>query len=769
MAPRVLAEARRPIAVAIFAAVVYLALHVPFLAWAPDDIDATNFMLALRHFDLREHQPHPPGYPVFIAMAHVARAAIEAAGSVATVPPADTLDVYALALCSALFGALTIFPLVAMWRTVDGNGGCALFAALLTMSAPLFWYTGVRPLSDLPGLAAAVASLALLTPVILERETMSPARRVFAGVVVAGLAAGIRAQTLWLTAPAIVLTAAVMLWRRDLRVLAFATAGLALGVTVWAVPFLVVAGGWRTYLELLSAQAADDFRGAILAANFSVRELAFALRDTFVLPWGRPVLAVPVLSLAIAGGLRLLRERPRAAALIAIVFGPYLVLHLLFHSTSETRYAIPLLLPVAFLASCGLMPCTRWRMAVGAALVAVAVTTSMGPIMAQARFGSPVARVWADVSDALRHTTNRPVIGMHHAVQRQLRFARFEEPPLQAPARYEWLAVVDHFRSGGESPVWFLASVRRSDLALFDSAARRTVHEYRWTFASQAVLGAVRPRGVVWYEINRPGWMAGEGWALTPETRGVAERSRRSPGTGGAVAYIARRPEPVVLMIGGRNLGGPCQTPARLEALLEGRQIGEWHIPAGQPFAYFVDLPAGALGGEGYAELRLRASDLSGAGAGVDVALEQFDAQSGRRPVVALGQGWHEPELEPDTGQRWRWTRQRAVMTVRNFGRDVVLAIKADDPTRTLGRAVTVQVRAAGRLIATHRFDHDIDWHVPIASDVIGRSQGGVTLITEAAVTPDQTRGKGDKRELALRVFDLDVEFDDVLTAGGSR
>jgi hypothetical protein len=37
----------------------------------------------------------------------------------------------------------------------------------------------------------------------------------------------------------------------------------------------------------------------------------------------------------------------------------------------------------------------------------------------------------------------------------------------------------------------------------------------------------------------------------------------------------------------------------------------------------------------------------------VDVSLEQFDVQSGRRPVVGLAKGWYEPELESATGETW--------------------------------------------------------------------------------------------------------------------
>jgi hypothetical protein len=539
-------------------------------------------------------------------------------------------------------------------------------------------------------------------------------------------------------------------------------AGLAAVLSVWVVPLLLAAGGWRSYVDLLTAQAASDFRGAILAVSFSARQGAFALRDTFVLPWGTPWLAIPMLALALTGAVRLLRERPRALLLIVAVFAPYLVMHLLFHSTEETRYAIPMVIPVAWLAAQALGQAGRPGFVAGLAVAVAAVVSSMGPVVSQARSGSPLARAWADIDGAMARAPTHPAIGMHHSVARQLRFVPFTAPPLDAPARYEWLAVVDHFRGGDRRPVWFLANASRSDLALFDPAAVQRVREYRWDFAPQALLGGARPSAAVWYEIARPGWMAGEGWSLTPETRGVSQRSRRSPFAGGSVAYIARRREAATLLIGGRNLGGPCGTSALLRATLDDTPLAEWTIPAGEPFVFLTDLPSGVLDGpSGYAELRLHAVEASGSGSAVDVALEQFDIQSGSRPVLALAHGWYEPELEPMTGESWRWAGQRAVMIVRNFERDVVLNITADDPTRTLGRGIALQVRARDRVVANQHFDRRIQWAVPIPAGLIEQAGGTLTLISDAVFIPSRTQRNGDDRELSLRVLNIDAGFGD--------
>ena len=57
-------------------ALAYVAAHLFFLPQSLEDIDSINFALGLRHFDPALHQPHPPGYPLYIALGHLSLAAI---------------------------------------------------------------------------------------------------------------------------------------------------------------------------------------------------------------------------------------------------------------------------------------------------------------------------------------------------------------------------------------------------------------------------------------------------------------------------------------------------------------------------------------------------------------------------------------------------------------------------------------------------------------------------------------------------------------------
>ena len=67
----------RPVLAITILAGVYLAAHLWSLAPALEDIDSINFGMGLRYFAPELHQPHPPGYPVYMPMGRVSLWVIE--------------------------------------------------------------------------------------------------------------------------------------------------------------------------------------------------------------------------------------------------------------------------------------------------------------------------------------------------------------------------------------------------------------------------------------------------------------------------------------------------------------------------------------------------------------------------------------------------------------------------------------------------------------------------------------------------------------------
>ena len=132
----------------------------------------------------------------------------------------------------------------------------------------------------------------------------------------------------------------------------------------------------------------------------------------------------------------------------------------------------------------------------------------------------------------------------HYALRRPLQAADRHRCRIVEPRRqYEWLGPVDYWRGGGTRAglVSGRSAPHRSGADRSAEPARRRP-AIRWAVADRPELSGTRPLGADWYRLRPPGWFAGEGWSLTPETGGHRAGARRPgpitarsrPGCGGA-------------------------------------------------------------------------------------------------------------------------------------------------------------------------------------------------------------------------------------------
>ena len=756
----------------------FAAAHLPFLASFTEDIDSVNFVLGVHDFDVSRHQPHPPGYPAFIALGKLGAFMFGGGTSLASAARG-------LALVGVVFGALTAWPLFFLLRVIEGRDDVALAATALTLSSPLFWFSAARPMSDVPGLAVALAAMALLAVALVRQQKAAreaaiehrairaadlaaSGRPLVLGALVAGLAVGMRSQTAWLTLPLL----ALVLIDRTGRGAAGAWLGSAmtfgLGVIAWLVPLLVASGGPRRYLDALGAQGAEDFAGVdMLWRNPTPRRLLDGLLDTFVEPWASSALAIVVLAAATAGVVAVIRGRRRAAYVMAVAAIPYAVFHLLFHETFTTRYALPLVPLVAYLAARGLaVPGPLVLRAGAAGLVAASLALTAPALAAYAELGSPLGRAVADVREALRrHDAGSRALMMDLPFAIALRQEAFAADRIPTVKNGQWLQLARYWERGGSSPVWYLAEPgpdgldRRHELALVDPAAKRLRQAYRWPFDEARFLGGVRPSTVDWYEVTDPGWFALEGWALTPQTAGVARRDGRGPAQGGATALVRRRPGAATLMIGGRNLGAAGTTDVRFSVSIDGVESDQWVVaPAPGFFLRWVDLPPGSLAGEGrHAQLVVRAEPADRSGAAVDAAVEQFDLQDAGALAWGYGDGWHELEYSPRTGRHWRWTSAQAIIQLAGAVSDLRVVVRGRSPLEDFDAPPEVQLSAAGDVLGRWSPDDDFTWTVMVPARSWQESAGRLVLRTSRVFVPRDRLGGGDGRSLGLRIEDVRV------------
>jgi len=190
--------------------------------------DAVQFALALREFDIAKHQPHPPGYLLYVGL-----------GRLLNIPLADpNLAYVSLAM---LFSAATTVTVYWLARVLYGRATAGSAAALLAVS-PLFWFYGSVGLTY-AGEAFGASLVAAFAYGALRGNT----RFLYGGAVALGLAGGIRPSVLALLFPLCVGCALVGI--RGARRLALAAMLMLGAVLSWFLPMVWLTGGLDAYLR----------------------------------------------------------------------------------------------------------------------------------------------------------------------------------------------------------------------------------------------------------------------------------------------------------------------------------------------------------------------------------------------------------------------------------------------------------------------------------------------------------------------------------------
>jgi len=733
-------------------AAAFLALHLPYLPASLEDLDSVNFALGLRNFDVAQHQPHPPGYPVFIA-----------AGKIVHLVVRD--EAKALALISVAGGAIGVLAIGWLFRRLDEDAppSWSVAATAVAITAPLYWFTAARPLSDAGGLGAALAVQALT---ISARSVPALALAGFG----AGLAIGIRSQVLWLAVPLLIVRALEARgWgqaesARDrlapsptLRAAVVTVAGAA-GVLLWFVPLVVVSGGPAAYVRVLSNQGAEDFGNVtMLWTTHNLRAVRDTLYYAFIAPWATWTVATAVLLFAAMGIIWLWRHNRRGLALLAVAFGPYLAFDLVFQEAFTSRYAAPVVVPLAFLAVAGARVLPRGSGLAAAAVLALFDAHVGGTsIAAYSREKAPAFRLLDDMRTAARGLTQPPVIAMDRRNWFDFRRPRVWDgaglpPPLAAPPQHEWLEPVKYWTSGGRAPVWFVVDPKR---AAIDLVQHGEPAQYRWPLEHPALISGARPDEMDWYRVDRPEWYVGEGWALTPEAAGVAAADRRGLQFGEIHAGVSQLAFGQ-LMIGGRSFDSTLRP--RLTATLDGLVVLDRTLQPGP----FLDFVHGGTGGD-YAALTITTTPRA------PVAIEQFDASKSRL-LFGFGDGWHEQEFNPSTGARWRWLSERGELrfadlpgerlTDRTLPRHLyALHLAGESPRKYFSRGSRLVIRFKGTVVFDRVLDDDFSVDVPIDIRIGDGSQPIVLETDQIYVPAERSRRTQDRRHLGLRIFKCDLK-----------
>jgi hypothetical protein len=292
-------------ALALVFAGLTLASRWPYRVRLLPTWDAVQFALALERYDVVRHQPHPPGYILYVGLGRLA--------SVLLGDPAATLG--GLAIVASAVAVLLLYRLG--WHLY--GRGVATLAALGLVVSPLFWAYGVVGL-------AYTAEAALATGVGAGAWAMGQGRvgALLSSAVLLGLAGGVRQSMLLLLGP-LWLGMAWRGFRRPGPVLA----GLGLVLlttTAWLAPMLWLTGVDR-YLAASLELYESTVRATTLLGGGWTRNLV-GLAEAFLVGLG---VFLPVLMWGLSRGpARLAQDRDRAV-FFALWMLPALAVYAVVH------------------------------------------------------------------------------------------------------------------------------------------------------------------------------------------------------------------------------------------------------------------------------------------------------------------------------------------------------------------------------------------------------------------------------------------------------
>lgn len=217
--------------IAILLCVVTIITRIPFRAQILHHWDSVNFALALNHFDVRLHQPHPPGtFVIYIWLGRLFNAFLH--------DPNASLVLLSVVLSG--LGTAALFLLGEEWfgRKVG------LTTAILSIVSPLVWFHGEVALSYM----LEFFWVPLIVYFCSKMQTKSW-WALLASALLIGMAGGVRPNTPVFLFP--LWAGGSIVHRYHLRRILLALLVIGLGVLIWAVPMVMMSGGLAEYIEVM--------------------------------------------------------------------------------------------------------------------------------------------------------------------------------------------------------------------------------------------------------------------------------------------------------------------------------------------------------------------------------------------------------------------------------------------------------------------------------------------------------------------------------------
>lgn len=213
--------------------------RIPFTSKFLYEWDSVDYALAFEKYDISHHQPHPPGYILFVALGRIVNIIFN---------DANATIIFLSVIFSILTTLLLYFLAKQMFSRVVG-----ISSSLLLLFNPMFWFFG-----EVATIYAAEAFLATLIAYLSYQVFRGKESFLYWSTLALGLAGGIRQDItlfmfpLWLFC--------LFYHDRSFKRITQAFVLLTVSVLVWYVPMILFTGGYEMYSSLSSAQLIRAFQ-----------------------------------------------------------------------------------------------------------------------------------------------------------------------------------------------------------------------------------------------------------------------------------------------------------------------------------------------------------------------------------------------------------------------------------------------------------------------------------------------------------------------------
>lgn len=230
----------------IVLAILVIVSRAPFVTKYLFNWDAVQFALALEHFDISQHQPHPPGYIIYVGLGSVVNSLFH---------NANTSFIIISILGSCLATLLCYYVALEITR----RRSFSFLLSALFLSNPFVWFFGEITSTYIFDAVFALLFALLTLRIIRKKEWSSFYWFTF----FIALAGGVRESLIILFLPLYLFSYAILLKHHGFQIARFVTMVFIGSVTVatWLIPLLALSGGWHTYWSTTTNQLSQAAQG----------------------------------------------------------------------------------------------------------------------------------------------------------------------------------------------------------------------------------------------------------------------------------------------------------------------------------------------------------------------------------------------------------------------------------------------------------------------------------------------------------------------------